>query len=158
MPRPAPRTALRLVLDTNVVLSALLWSSSPNRLITLAAEGDAIALYTSPMLLDELAHTLGYARFARRMERYGTDIDALLKQYSELVTVVTPHSVPRVVPLDIDDDQVIAAAIAARADLIVTGDRRHLLPMGTYQGIPIVTPAQALLHINAAGRTYPSLH
>jgi len=52
--------------------------------------------------------------------------------------------VPRVVAGDADDDQVIAAAVAARADLIVSGDRRHLLPIGSHQSIAIVEAAEAL--------------
>jgi predicted nucleic acid-binding protein len=43
-----------------------------------------------------------------------------------------------------DDDQVIAVAVAAQADLIVSGDRKHLLPLGSHEGIPIVDAAQAL--------------
>jgi len=52
-----------------------------------------------------------------------------------------------VIEQDADDDHVIVAAIAARAKLIVTGDRRHLLPIGTHQGIAIITAAEALLRI-----------
>lgn len=51
---------------------------------------------------------------------------------------------PRVVIGDVDDDQVIAAAVAVRADLIVSGDRKHLLPLGSHQGIDIVDAAEAL--------------
>ncbi len=49
---------------------------------------------------------------------------------------------------DIDDDQVIAAAGAAQADLIISGDRKHLLPLGSYAGISIVTPAETLRRID----------
>jgi predicted nucleic acid-binding protein len=65
-------------------------------------------------------------------------------QYSALVTLVSPTQVPRVIEHDVDDDQVIAAAVAAQADLIVSGDRKHLLPMGSHAGIPIVNAAEAL--------------
>ena len=73
------------------------------------------------MLLDELAHTLGYSKFAARIESFGTSIAALVAQYTALVSLVMPASVPRVVANDADDDHVIAAAVAARAELIVTG-------------------------------------
>jgi predicted nucleic acid-binding protein len=49
-----------------------------------------------------------------------------------------------VVPTDADDDHVLAAALAAGADLIASGDRRDLLPLGSYEGIPIVTAVEAL--------------
>lgn len=61
----------------------------------------------------------------------------------KLAIVVTPASVPRVVPNDPDDDHVLAAALAGAADLIAWGDRRDLLPLGSYAGIPIVTGRQA---------------
>jgi predicted nucleic acid-binding protein len=53
-----------------------------------------------------------------------------------LTILVVPASVPGVVSNDADDDHVIAAAVAARAELIVTGDRKHLLPIGTHQSSP----------------------
>jgi predicted nucleic acid-binding protein len=60
------------------------------------------------------------------------------------VTLLSPIHVPRMIERDADDDHVIAAAVAAHAELIVTGDRRHLLPIGTHQGIAILTAQDAL--------------
>ena len=56
--------------------------------------------------------------------------------------MVQPQTVPRVVPTDPDDDHVIACALAANAELIVSGDS-GLLALKEYQGIPIVSPAEA---------------
>jgi predicted nucleic acid-binding protein len=56
---------------------------------------------------------------------------------------VTPLATPPVIAADADDDHVIAAAVAAEADLIVSGDH-HLLDLGSHQGIRILTPAAAL--------------
>ena len=136
MLRSAP--PLRLVLDTNVVVAGLLWNGPPRRLLQ-AAIGGEVNLFSSAVLLDELTHTLGYSKFAARIERFGTSIAALVAQYTALVSLVTPGSVARVVANDADDDHVIAVAVAARAELIITGDRKHLLPIGTHQGIAIVT-------------------
>jgi uncharacterized protein len=55
----------------------------------------------------------------------------------------------RSVTNDADDDHVIAAAVAACAKLIVTGDRKHLLPIGSHQGIAIVTPREAVEWMDA---------
>jgi predicted nucleic acid-binding protein len=74
-------------------------------------------------------------------------------QYSGLVSLVVPASVPRIVAGDADDDHVIAAAVAARAELIVTGDRKHLLPIGSHQGIAIVTAREVVERIGATGKT-----
>lgn len=53
------------------------------------------------------------------------------------------------VPTDADDDHVIAAPVAGAADLIASGDKRDLLPLGSHAGIPILTAAQALARIDA---------
>ena len=148
-----PQPALRLVLDTNIVVAGLLWNGPPRRLIEWAIEGEAIELFSSPVLLDELAHTLGYSKFTRRIESFSTSIAALVAQYTALVSLVMSASVPRVVTNDADDDHVIAAAVAARAELIVTGDRKHLLPIGTHQGIAIVTAREVADRFDARLKT-----
>jgi uncharacterized protein len=141
------------VLDTNVVVAGLLWNGPSRRLIEWAIEGEAVELFSSPVLLDELAHTLGYSKFAARIESFGTSIEALVAQYTALVSLVMPASVPRVVADDADDDHVIAAAVAARAELIVTGDRMHLLPIGSHQGIAIVTARDVIDRLDAGLKT-----
>ncbi len=144
---------LRLVLDTNVVVAGLLWSGPPRRLLEWAFEGAAIELFSSPALLDELAHTLRYAKFAARMQAHGTGIERLVAQYTALVSLVIPPIVPRVVAGDADDDHVIAAAVAARAQLIVTGDRKHLLPISNHRGIAIVTAREVVERVEATRKT-----
>ena len=61
--------------------------------------------------------------------------------------VVSPTEVARVVPSDLDDDHVLAAALSGAVDLIVSGDKRDLLALGSYQGIPIVTAREAMERI-----------
>ena len=63
-----------------------------------------------------------------------------MELYRDTTVLVSPREVPRVVAEDVDDDHVIAAAVAARAHFIVTGDRTHLPPIGTHGGIAIVSP------------------
>jgi len=133
---------VRLVTDTNVVVSGLLWLGNPGRLLEAAARGQ-VTLYTSPVLVAELAATLATAKLARRIERAGLALDELLARYLNVAIVVQPPAVPRVVPTDPDDDHVIACALAARADFIVSGDG-DLLGLKEHQGIRIVTPAQAV--------------
>ena len=87
---------------------------------------------------------MSYAKFAVRIKGFGTNVDELVARYAALVTLVTPTAVPRVVANDPDDDHVIATAVTAQAGLIVSGDRKHLLPIGSHEGIGIVTAVQAL--------------
>lgn len=134
---------MRLVADTNVVVSGLLWLGHPGRLLEAAALG-RVTLYTSLALLAELSTTLSRPKLVRPIARSGLTLEDLLGRYLNVAVVVEPTDVPRVVSDDPDDDQVLACALAARAELVVSGDK-HLLELGgQYQGIPIVTPAQAV--------------
>jgi len=133
---------MRLVLDTNVVLSALLWGGTPYRLLQLAIE-DEVQIFTSPVLAAELREILARPHLAAKLAEKGTTADAVTALYLEFARAVSPLSVPRVVPDDPDDDHVIACAVAAKADIIVSGDK-HLLKLREHQGIRIVTAAQAV--------------
>ena len=81
---------------------------------------------------------------ARKATEAGKSAEALVAAYRDATTLVSPLAVPRVVHDDIDDDHVIAAAVAARARYIVTGDRAHLLPIGMHGSIGIISPRQCL--------------
>jgi putative PIN family toxin of toxin-antitoxin system len=107
------------------------------------ASTDTIALHSSPVLVDELSQTLHYAKLTKRITALHTTALALAAHYSALVTLVVPQQVPRVIAKDADDDQVLACAVTARAHLTVSGDQ-HLHSLGgNYQGVRIVTPAEA---------------
>ena len=78
---------MRLVLDTNVVVSGLLWGGHARRLLE-SAMTDAVALYRSPVFMDELTQTLQYARLAQRTAALQTTPQTLVERYSALVTLV----------------------------------------------------------------------
>lgn len=137
---------MRIVLDTNVALSALLWRGTPYQLLDAIRSRGEVRLFTSPALLEELAEVLTRPSATKRLAVIGKSAHEVLLDYVEAVEMVEPEHVPRVVPADADDDQVIAAAIAAGADWIVSGDA-DLLSMESYQGIPIITAAQAARQI-----------
>lgn len=139
---------MRLVLDTNVVLSALLWHGTPHRLVARAQEED-IAFYTSRALLAELAAILGRNKFAKALTVNHTTVDEVLRAYAGFAHVVKTPPIEPVIDSDPDDDQVLACAMAAKAELIVSGDS-DLLAVKEYRGIRIVTPAEALRRIGAS--------
>lgn len=115
-----------------------------------AAKRGVFELATSPTLLAELLDVLGRQKFAARLAQAGLTPAGIVDDLRRLALIVTPPTVPRVVALDPDDDQVLACALAASADLIVSGDKRDLLPLGSYQHIPIDNARAALGRIGEA--------
>ncbi len=136
---------MRLVLDTNVVVSALVFGGTPLQLLHAAVTGDVL-LFTSPVLLAELREVLARPHLAVPLARKQSSVEQAIAKYDELALRVSPPSIPRIVPNDPDDDHVIACAIAAHADAIVSGDR-DLLDLGQHQDIVIITAKQALARL-----------
>lgn len=137
---------MRFVIDTNLLVSGLMFGGLPRQLLDAARAGD-FELCTSEVLLAELLDVLGRSKFADRIVQASLSPQILVDDLRKLAIVVTPTNVPRVVPTDPDDDHVLAAALAGAADLIASGDRRDLLPLGNYAGIPIVSAREAIERI-----------
>lgn len=133
---------MRLVLDTNVVASGLLWNGAPAQLID-AARADEVELFSNRVLLAELTRILRRAKFGKSIAASGLSLDELVLGYAELATLVTPAEIPPTVLRDRDDDHVLACALAAQAELIVSGDR-DLLALNQFREIQIVNAAQAV--------------
>lgn len=104
-------------------------------------------LYSSPVLLEELTDVLTRPAATKQLTAIGKPAREVLADYLEAIELVEPAELPRVVR-DPDDDHVLACALAAQADLIVTGDS-DLLDLNGFQNIPIVTAAEALRRIEA---------
>lgn len=138
---------MRIVLDTNVVLSALLWRGKPYQLLETIRQQSGLLIFSSAALLEELADVLTRPSPTKQLTVIGKTVREVMADYVAVVEIVEPVSVPRVVPNDIDDDQVIAAAVTANADLIVSGDS-DLIGLKQHQGIPILTAAMAVEKIS----------
>ncbi len=137
----------RLVLDTNVLVSAFLWRGTPGRLIELVGEKE-VQLFTSRALLDELAATLAKKKLARYVAATGLSAAQMLAGYRRAATTVTARRLDERASRDADDDAVLACALAARADLIVSGDD-DLLVLKSFKGIAIVSVAAAIERISS---------
>jgi putative PIN family toxin of toxin-antitoxin system len=133
---------VRIVADTNTALSGLFWRGPPRRLVDLARER-AVTLWTSTPLLAELVEVIGRAKFTARIRDAELTAANLLQDYARLVEIVEPVPLRAPVGRDADDDLVLATAVAARAALIVSGDR-DLLVLGTFEGIPILDARDAV--------------
>lgn len=133
---------MRVVLDTNTVVSGLLWEG-PASVLLQAARENRIELFTSAVLLAELADVLPRAKFARKRAAAQLSPEQLARRYALLTSEIIPADITPAIESDPDDDHVLACALAISANLIVSGDR-HLLDLGSYQGITIVNPTTAL--------------
>jgi uncharacterized protein len=133
---------VRLVLDTNTAVSGLIWGGVPGRLLDAAAAGTAQIISSVP-LLEELHDVLFRKKFAAQLAEQAVDAADLFEGYAALVQLVVPAVIGPVILADPDDDIVLATAVACGADLIVSGDA-HLLGIGEFQGIPVLTPSAAV--------------
>lgn len=139
---------MRVVLDTNVVVSGFLWDGISRQLLQVARK-KRLQLYTSTTLLLELTDILGRSKFSRKLAAAQLSVDQLVEHYSLLATVVHPAAITPTILKDPDDDHVLACALTAKAKLIVSGDQ-HLLDLKEYQGIFIVTVAEAVRNIGSS--------
>ena len=138
----AQKSAVRLVLDTNTAISGLLWHGTPGKLID-AAHSKSITLCTSSILLAELRGVLTREKFTQQLEARKLNAIEVCDGYAALTTIVIPAIIPPTILNDPADDAVLACALGATADLIVSGDR-HLLDLNQHQGIQIMTAAGAM--------------
>lgn len=141
---------MRIVADTNIVLSGLLWRGPPRQIIDHARAG-TITLHTSFVLLAELAEVIGRGRFARRIQNAQLSAAGLVADYQRLAVLADPPPLPEPVSRDPDDDHVLACALAAEATLIVSGDD-DLLSLGRFRDIRILTAAHMLEFIASGTR------
>jgi putative PIN family toxin of toxin-antitoxin system len=133
---------VRIVADTNTVVSGLLWQGAPRRLID-ASRAQQLTLITSPALLAELAEVLARNKFAARILQAGVSAKALVEDYAEIAHVIVPEALQVAISRDPDDDEVLACAITAQVDAIVSGDA-DLLILKNFYGMPILSANQAV--------------
>jgi putative PIN family toxin of toxin-antitoxin system len=133
---------VRAVIDTNVLVSGLLWHGPPHALIEQVRTG-ALTLISSPALIEEFTTVVRRTKFRKALARSGTDAVRLVSEVRLLAEIVDTLPLPAPASRDPDDDAVLALAAAAQPDLIISGDH-DLLVLHSFAGIPIVTPTQAL--------------
>lgn len=127
----------RVVLDTNVIVSGLLFGGIPQAIVQ-AALSESFDLAISPSLLDELERVLK-TKFPHRWEAIQDTLEAL----REIASSVTPSEEVTRISEDPADNRVLECAISAHADAIISGDK-HLLVLKRFRGIPILSPTAFL--------------
>lgn len=138
---------MRVVLDTNVIISRYLTPHGRVARIVALWEHGELELISSEVILREYADVLRYPNLQRTHQLTDAELTEIDAAFEEFTEVVTPSETPAVVKDDLDDDYILAAAHTARVDCIATGDK-HLLQLDSqldsYKGIPILSPVDFL--------------
>ena len=136
---------VRVVLDTNILISALITKGTPpDRLYQAWLRGE-FELVTSTAQLAELADVLARPRLHRFIDT--DEAEAIVENLGTRALVLDEPPGVYLSP-DPKDAPILAAAIAGKADLIVSGDKKHMLALGEVHGIPTVTAREALERLN----------
>jgi uncharacterized protein len=128
----------RVVLDTNVLVSAFLFEGKPRELFRKVISG-SIQCFLSEPILRELTEVLQRPKFGVPYEV----CQQIVQELYAICEVVDPASRIDIVRSDPDDNRILECALEAKADFLVTGDR-HLLEIETFRGIEIIDPAACL--------------
>jgi putative PIN family toxin of toxin-antitoxin system len=125
---------IRAVLDTNIIISALLWGGQPEQIFEFAHD-ERFAVLSSEAVVAELESTLSRTKFAAHFLRRNRSYAASMNEYRSLVEFVDPAEVPDNAVRDPKDRIILGCAVGGRADYIISGDK-DLLVLGSYESIP----------------------
>lgn len=138
---------MRIVADTNVVVSRYIAPrGNPARVLDRWRQGEFDLLVSEP-LLREYRRVFGYARLRARHHLSDAEIERVIEDLRELAIMTAPCEPIPVVEDDPDDDKFLECAVAGGAEIIVSGDE-HLLRLGNYRGIQILSPAAFLAYLD----------
>ena len=142
---------MKIIVDTNVTISGLLWGGAPNHILKLCRHG-VVRILECEETLDEVKRVLRYSRFSDRFSALGTTEIEVFSYFMNLATYVpSPKTMPDVIKQDPFHNIFLGLAWEHSASLIVSGDR-HLLEFESYQGIQIVTPSEGVRVVSRLAR------
>ena len=129
----------RVVFDTNVYISIFAFPEKPlGSLLDLAVIG-AIGLFVCPFILEEFRRVVAF-KFGFEDEQVNFFEDRIL----EVSELVNPSETVAIIKSHEEDNRILECALAAEADYLVSGDRRHLIPLKRFRGTSIIQPADFL--------------
>lgn len=137
---------MRTVPDTNIIVSGFLWRGNPRRVLDAARDG-IIEIFTSAVLLEELEDVLSREKFVARLKAANVTVQELILGYKALATMIETEPIEPVILTDPDDDAVLACALSAQCEIIVSGDS-DLLDLKEHQGIRVLTATEFLTELS----------
>lgn len=133
---PTENRRPRVVIDTNVFISGLNFAGRPSEVLELLIKGE-IEVFISPFILAELERILR-DRFEWKTEQ----LHRVLNRIKTKTILVHPKIRISVIKEKDDDNRILECAVEAKVEYLVSGDRKHLLPLREYQGVKILSPAE----------------
>ncbi len=133
---------MKIIIDTNVAVSGLLWSGPPNQILRWIRD-DLLVAFGCEITTEELKKILQYKKFAKRFIDLNITPDEIFAYFMNLIHYVTiPKNIPQIIKQDPFDNIFLALAEQNNVQLIISGDD-HLLEKRIYNNIQIVTPKEA---------------
>lgn len=133
---------IRVVVDTNVFVSGIIGKNSPPARLLKLWESGKLTIITTAAVISEIERVLNYPKIKKGHNLGDDQIRQVVLNIARYSVDVTKSAQPvSVIKEDPDDDKFLSAAVAGKADFIISGDA-HLLTLKSYEGIPIVTPSE----------------
>lgn len=129
---------LKIVFDSNVYLSAVLSGGNPGEILNLAKE-KKIQIFLSEYIIGEITRIL-----KEKLHWQDFDIRNVLDDIKEVSTLVFPTDRVDIIKLHQEDNRILECGLVANADYLISGDKKHILPLKKFQGIKIVSPKEFL--------------
>jgi putative PIN family toxin of toxin-antitoxin system len=130
---------MRITLDTNVLISSwIVPDGSADQVMQLVRQGD-VELVLSPFILDELTRIL-----TQKFNLPPSSVEKAVRRIERLSTIVQPEVTINIIKEKQDDNRILECAVSGKVDYLITGDKKHILPLGSIQGISIITITEFL--------------
>ncbi len=133
---------LKVVLDTNIYISAILFGGNPERIRKLSKE-KKLEILISEAIIAEVAEVL-----RKKFNWKSWQISQIIDEIRETATLIIPDQTLSMTKKDEDDNRILECAVEGKVQYIVSGDKQHLLPLKEYQGVKILSPAEFLIEMD----------
>jgi len=128
----------KVVIDTNVFISGLIFTGKPSEVLELFIKGE-IEVYISPFILKELEGIL-----RKKFEWNEKQLQKILDKIKKKAVIVQPETKISIIKAKKDDNRILECGVDGRVQYIISGDKRHILPLKNFRGIKILSPSEYL--------------
>lgn len=129
---------MKIVLDTNVYISAVLFGGICEEILETLFHKEGV-IFISPFILSEITMVL-----KKKFDWQAEQINLVLGDLKERTVLIKPGLGAKAIKQKTDDNKILDCALAAQADFLVSGDKRHILPLKSVKGIKIISPREFL--------------